>query len=147
MVVYFECVYNRPAAEGGIVVVRCIGEIECCYLRNAQDEQSLVSVSASGGDSVTVPRGEWIVGCGPAIVACSRRSEGTRSCRLGRRTRTNSYSIGAERRDETVRSARCRRWRRAEWTVNVEGHSPIDSRSCSQLHSRSVSRRTTERYG
>ena len=66
---YFECVHDRPAAERGIIVVGCIGEIECCYLWNAQDEQSLVSVTATGRDGVTVPRACWIVGCGPAIVA------------------------------------------------------------------------------
>ena len=48
IVVYFERVYNRPAAERRIIVGWRVGEIECRYFRDAQDEQSLVGVAAAG---------------------------------------------------------------------------------------------------
>ena len=139
---YCDAVCNRPAAKCGIVVGRCVGETECCYLRNARDDQKLTTVTASGGDTVTVPDACRIVGCNPGVVACGRRSEGVRSRALRGRSWTNLHGIGAKRLDKTARRAGRVRWRRAEWTVNVEGHSAIHSRSSTQRHSRSVSRGT-----
>ena len=86
---YCDAVYNRPAAERRIIVVGCIGETECGYLRNARDDQKLTAIAAHGEGSVTVPWRCWIVGCSPEVVASSGWSEGTRSGRLWSHTRTN----------------------------------------------------------